>query len=136
MKPVKNAQGFTLLELLMVVIIIGILASIALPQWQNFNERAQGTEALGILQAVKTAEELYRLETGSYVIVSEGSTIGSYYKLPLSTRFWNYTGTSGTIDGKLWKMQARHKVSNKYIQITVNNGTVTWEGDSPGRPNT
>jgi type IV pilus assembly protein PilA len=50
----KIQQGFTLIELMIVVAIIGILAAVAIPSYQDYTARAQVTEALGLLSSFKT----------------------------------------------------------------------------------
>ena len=62
----KNKDGFTLVELLVVVLIISILAAIALPQYQKAAEKAKATQALVLLKAVGDAGIRKNLATGSY----------------------------------------------------------------------
>ena len=64
LKMFKNCKGFTLLELLVVVLIIGILASIALPQYRNTVRRARVAEAKIALRAIVDATDRYILQHG------------------------------------------------------------------------
>ena len=54
----KNQKGFTLIELMIVVAIIGILAAIALPAYQNYTEKARFTEVVNATAAAKSAVEV------------------------------------------------------------------------------
>lgn len=51
----KTQQGFTLIELMIVVAIIGILAAIAVPAYQDYMARSKISEAMGLLDAAKTS---------------------------------------------------------------------------------
>jgi type IV pilus assembly protein PilA len=59
-------KGFTLIELMIVVAIIGILAAIAIPAYQDYTVRAQVTEGLNLADAVKTGVAEFYANTGSW----------------------------------------------------------------------
>ncbi len=55
----KNQKGFTLIELMIVIAIIGILAAIAIPQFSAYRTRAYNSAALSDLRNCRTAMEAY-----------------------------------------------------------------------------
>ena len=63
----KDSKGFTLIELMIVVAIIGILAAIAIPNFLNYQMKAKTAEAKTNLGAIKTSEESYLAENDSYL---------------------------------------------------------------------
>lgn len=81
----KDTQGFTLLELLMVVVIIAILAAIAVPQYLRTVERSRMSEALTMLSSIRQSEIRFRAETGAYT-----ATIA---QLDLGTAVTDFSGT-------------------------------------------
>jgi type IV pilus assembly protein PilE len=59
-------QGVTLIELMIVIVVIGILASIAVPSYRNYVTRAQRTDAMSALLRVAAAQEKFYLQNNTY----------------------------------------------------------------------
>ncbi len=71
---IHNRKGFTLIELMIVVVIIGILAALAIPRFMQATTKSKQSEAKQLLKQVYTMERAFRQETGSYSLVL--NTIG------------------------------------------------------------
>ncbi len=65
-RMLKTQAGFSLIELMIVVAIIGILASIAVPNFQKFQRKAKQTEGKGYLNSIYSAEKSFQAEWNSY----------------------------------------------------------------------
>lgn len=62
-KPIAQARGFTLVEIMVVVFIIALLVTLALPSWMNARSRAQTRTCVANLRQIHQAKEMYALAT-------------------------------------------------------------------------
>jgi prepilin-type N-terminal cleavage/methylation domain-containing protein len=71
MQTIRNSKGFTLIELMIVVVIIGILAAIALPKFSGMSKSAKEAEADPILKEVYTLQQAYYTRFNTYANSTE-----------------------------------------------------------------
>ena len=68
----KRQKGFTLLEVMIVIVILGILASLTVPSLMGNKDRADRQKAVSDIVALENAFEMYRLDNGSYPTQQQG----------------------------------------------------------------
>ena len=91
---IKGKKGFTLVELMIVVIIVGILAASAVPIYRANMRRALAAEGFATLGAIRSAQRLHYAEFGTFKVVGAGTATagGIYAELGLDTtdnHFWD-----------------------------------------------
>lgn len=101
-------KGFTLIEVLVVVVIIAVLAAIALPQYMRAVEQTRTAEVLSVIRSVANAEEYYFLKNGKYTSETKRFTID----LPVTSK---YEVTIDNTDGN-YNILGLHKEKGKTVQ--------------------
>jgi prepilin-type N-terminal cleavage/methylation domain-containing protein len=85
----KSRKGFTLVELAVVIVIIGVLAAFGVPKFLNSVERSKAAEAFAYLSAIREAEERYLAQQGVYA--ADASALDIALQTP------KYFGVASTI---------------------------------------
>ena len=85
--------AFTLTELLIVIVIIGILAAIVYPRFARTIEVARGREARVSLELILSAEQIILLQTGSYASCTDTADCNTQLNLDLRGNNWDYDVT-------------------------------------------
>ena len=108
-------KGFTLIELMIVIAIIGILAAIAIPQYQNYITRSQASRVMGETSQIKTAVETCILDGRTAAVIHSGTPAAGQVAT---------TCVTGATQPNL--LGAATTVAAGYPTVTINdNGTAT-----------
>ena len=68
---IKNRKGFTLVELVVVIAILGILAGLAIPRFMDATTNARGSRLVADLRTIESAESMYYAEKGQFTDMKE-----------------------------------------------------------------
>ena len=100
-KQLKRQKGFTLIELMIVVAIIGILAAIAIPNFLTYQMKSRQAEAKTNLQAIKTSEVAFQAERGCYIGIQAEGVASPAAAVKTTPAPWG-VGQGPTAPGALW----------------------------------
>ncbi len=110
----KDEKGFTLIELMIVIAIIGILAAIAIPQFNSYRKRSYNASAMSDLKNTATAQEAYFVDAQTY---------GAHGNLSINTGENVTLGAGG--DANTYIITAFHSAGDKTYTLTGPGGTIT-----------
>ncbi|EMT9578035.1 pilin [Neisseria gonorrhoeae] len=120
-------KGFTLIELMIVIAIVGILAAVALPAYQDYTARAQVSEAILLAEGQKSAVAGYYLNHGEWPknnasagVASASDIKGKYVK--------SVTVTNGVVTAKMLSSGVNKEIKGKRLSLWARReaGSVKW----------
>lgn len=125
-------KGFTLIELMIVIAIVGILAAVALPAYQDYTARAQMSEALTLAEGQKAAVVEYYSDNGTFPAnntsagIAASNTITGKYVATV-----NVSGNAGTatITATMKSSGVNNDIKGKTLTLEgkQNSGSFSWE---------
>jgi type IV pilus assembly protein PilE len=133
-------KGFTLIELMIAVAIVGILTSVGYPSYQNHIKKAKRVEAQGALVSFATAMEQWRVENNSYKAGTDGTTISEVFadQVPTDGGTKTYTlslvsdATSYTLTATPYGTQADDTCGTLTLKSTGEKGANGTSPDTAG----
>ncbi|MCX5715788.1 MAG: prepilin-type N-terminal cleavage/methylation domain-containing protein [Candidatus Omnitrophica bacterium] len=128
-------KAFTLIELMIVIIIVGILASIAIPNFSKMVEKAKAEQAATYLRVIRTGEKIYWSNNSTYIACADTAEIKTNIGAEVTPENYTFSVASGTGSGQ--------NITNSFTATATrrsDSSTITldqdgvWGGDSPYKP--
>ena len=128
----KEQQGFTLIELMIVVAIIGVLASIAMPAYQDYTIRAQISEGLSVAAGAKAPLSEYYFDRGAWP--NNNNKAGVANQNDIRGKYVKSVKVKDNVIEIKYGYDAHTAIFNEKITLTAldNAGTISWTCASAG----
>ncbi|HFC4580192.1 TPA: pilin, partial [Neisseria gonorrhoeae] len=120
-------KGFTLIELMIVIAIVGILAAVALPAYQDYTARAQVSEAILLAEGQKSAVTEYYLNNGIWPENNASAGVASSDKIK-GKYVESVTVENGVVTAKMLSSGVNKEIQGKKLSLWAKReaGSVKW----------
>ncbi|HFB7975502.1 TPA: pilin, partial [Neisseria gonorrhoeae] len=121
-------KGFTLIELMIVIAIVGILAAVALPAYQDYTARAQVSEAILLAEGQKSAVTEYYLNHGTWPSDNSAAGVASSPSDIKGKYVESVTVTNGVVTAKMLSSGVNKEIKGKRLSLWARReaGSVKW----------
>ncbi|ENW3197663.1 pilin, partial [Neisseria gonorrhoeae] len=121
-------KGFTLIELMIVIAIVGILAAVALPAYQDYTARAQVSEAILLAEGQKSAVTEYYLNNGEWPEDNSAAGVASSATDIKGKYVESVTVEKGVVTAKMASSNVNKEIQGKRLSLWAKreNGSVKW----------
>ncbi|EMU4011054.1 pilin, partial [Neisseria gonorrhoeae] len=121
-------KGFTLIELMIVIAIVGILAAVALPAYQDYTARAQVSEAILLAEGQKSAVTEYYLNNGKWPENNGAAGVASPASDIKGKYVQSVTVANGVVTAQMKSDGVNKEIKNKKLSLWAKreNGSVKW----------
>ena len=131
-----NQKAFTLLELIMVVLIVAILATLAMPLYEDMKEKAIAVEAIQILDSMIIRIQLCHLQNTDHNLWISDERL---YADAMETEDWHFSFNGKSAAETLYTVEALRKKGKypmSFMELSWNygNNSKSWIGDHSGTP--
>ncbi|HEZ3265748.1 TPA: pilin [Neisseria meningitidis] len=121
-------KGFTLIELMIVIAIVGILAAVALPAYQDYTARAQVSEAILLAEGQKSAVTEYYLNHGEWPANNSSAGVASSATDIKGKYVQSVTVANGVVTAQMASSGVNNEIKGKKLSLWAKrqNGSVKW----------